>query len=267
MPPRTVPVSFSGASGTARVTAAYTTRHGGVSEPPFASLNCGYTAGDDPDAVTENRRRALAELGLPAADLVVGGQVHGCTAAVVTPDERGRGAEGPADVVPDTDGLLTDVPGLPLAVLTADCVPVFLFAPQPGVVGLLHAGWRGTLRGILDATLAVLGATWRVGAAQVHLAFGPAIGPCCYEIGPDVAEEAAGHTATGDTLRERGAGHWSLDLPGHLCAQGLAAGIPTTHIQPPGPCSKCGVSTYFSYRGEGPRSGRTLSVLALGNSA
>lgn len=263
MAARTVPVTFAVGARADAVVAAYTTRHGGVSRPPFASLNCGFSAGDDPVAVRENRRRALEPLGLDAGDLVVGGQVHGTRVAPVAAAERGRGAAAAEDVLPDTDGLLTATPDLPVAVLTADCVPVFLWAPGAGVAGLLHAGWRGTLRGILPAALDRLRRTWDVAPADLCVAFGPSIGACCFEVGREVADEARAHPATGDTLRSTGPDSWHLDLRGHLRAQCVAAGVPAARVRADAPCSRCDTATYFSYRGEGPRSGRTLSVIAV----
>lgn len=262
-----LPVTFPGAPGGARVAAGFTTRHGGVSAPPFAGLNCGYSAGDDPAAVWENRRRALTALGLPGESLVVGGQVHGTRVAVVTATDRGRGARGPHDVLPETDGLLTDVRDLPLGVSTADCVPVFLYAPAARVVGVLHAGWRGTLRGILGAALDVLRRTWHTTPETIHVAFGPAIGVCCYEVGADVADEAAAHPVTGQHLRPTGPGKWHLNLPAHLAAQCVAAGVPRAQVAAGGPCTKCDTAMFYSYRAEGPRSGRTLSVIAVREAA
>lgn len=264
MPTRLLPIRFSAApdAGT-HVVAASTTRHGGVSAPPFAELNCGYSAGDEPDAVEENRRRVLEDLGLDPRALVVAGQVHGTHVAVVRAADRGRGARSPANVLPETDGLLTDVPDVPLGISTADCVPIFLHAPAAGVVGALHAGWRGMLGGILEKALAVMGDTWHITPDQVHVACGPGIGSCCFEIGADVAEEAARHPATAGHLRPTGEAKWHLDLRGHLRAQCTAAGIPSAHVDTEGPCSRCKSATFFSYRAEGPRSGRTLNIIAL----
>ncbi len=267
MPPRVMAIQFPQAPTGAGVVAAYTTRHGGVSVAPFSGLNCGYSAGDAQEAVWENRRRALGDLGLDAEALVVGGQVHGKCVATVDAGDRGRGAHSAETVLPATDGLLTDVPALPLAVSTADCVPVFLYAPARGVVGVLHAGWRGTLRGILQAALATMQERWQLSPAQVHVTLGPAIGACCFEIGADVAREAAAHDATAGHLQATGPGKWHLDLRGHLAAQCIAAGIPGAHIAVDGPCTKCASDRVYSYRAEGPRSGRTLSVIAVREAA
>ncbi len=246
-----------------RLAAASTTRHGGVSEHPFASLNCGYSSGDDPARVWENRRRACGDLRVDPEALVVGGQVHETHVAVVTEAERGRGARGPDSVLSRTDGLLTDVPGLPLTVSSADCVPVFLHAPAARVVGILHAGWRGALQGILDVALARLHDTWRVQPADLHVAFGPAIGPCCFEIGADVATQAAALPDADAHLRPTGPEKWHFDLRGYLTARATDAGVPAGQVASVGPCTKCATDRFFSYRAEGPRSGRAMSVIAL----
>src|SRR5207249_2927073 len=141
-------------------------RRGGISEGPFASLNCGFSSGDSPDRVTRNRAIAADRLGLPADRLVTARQIHGTT--VVTVEKPWRREEAPC-----ADGLVTAIPGIVLGVLTADCAPILFRDPAAGVIGVAHAGWRGALGGIVEATLArmtVLGAErHRIRAA---------IGPC-----------------------------------------------------------------------------------------
>lgn len=267
MPSRLHRVRFADDCLADQVVLATTTRYGGISAAPFAELNCSYSGGDDPARVSENRRRALADLGLDADALVIGGQVHETRVAVVRAGDRGRGARGPDTVLPRTDGLLTDVPGLPLGATTADCVPVFLCAPDARVVGLLHAGWRGTVRGILGTALTQLAAEWAVPASGVHVAFGPAIGGCCYEVGEDVASHVVGAGVPPEVLRATGPGAWHFDLRAHLLEQCAAAGVPRHQIGIGGPCTRCESETFFSYRAEGPRSGRLLSVIAWRDTA
>ncbi len=151
----------------------FTTRAGGVSEGPYASLNLGRRTGDDVDRVDENRRRACSEIAADPARLALNYQVHSADV------NRARaGARGEAKA----DGLWTDEPGLPILALTADCLPIALARSngERPAVSVLHAGRIGILAGIVEAGVAALG-------GQPAAAIGPAIGPCCYEVGEEVA--------------------------------------------------------------------------------
>ncbi len=163
--------------------AAFSTRLGGVSGPPFDTLNLGMSTNDDPAAVWRNRRGFAAAAGVAAVDLVVPGQVHGTTISEVGGGERGRGARQRDDVVAGTDGLLTREARVPLFVSFADCVPVVLVAGTPAcAVALVHAGWRGMLAGIVSQAARAIGACGAPAAAVI----GPSIGPCCFAVSPDV---------------------------------------------------------------------------------
>jgi YfiH family protein len=151
----------------------FTTRVGGVSEGPYASLNLGRKTGDDVERVDENRRLACAEIGADAELLALNYQVH--SAAVYRARRGARGDRG--------DGLWTDEPDLPVLALSADCLPLAL-ARMNGTapaIAVLHAGWKGLLAGIVEVGVAALG------AGPLAAAVGPAIGPCCYEVRDDVA--------------------------------------------------------------------------------
>jgi hypothetical protein len=151
---------------------AFTTRLGGVSEPPYDSLNFTRGTGDKEASVEENRRRACEMLGLPYERLAFNRQVHSPTVHEATPG--GRGVPG--------DGLWTDEPELPLLAMSADCLPIAVGVTDgPRRLAVLHAGWRGLAEGVLEAGVAALG------DAPKAAVIGPAIGPCCYEVGPEVA--------------------------------------------------------------------------------
>src|SRR5262245_54907625 len=126
---------------------AFFTRLGGVSEGPFASLNCGFGSGDSPHRVMRNRAIAMGRLGLPADRLVTARQVHSATVATVARPWRREEA-------PRADGLVTAVPGVALGVLSADCAPILFYEPVAKVIGVGHAGWRGALAGITEAVVA-----------------------------------------------------------------------------------------------------------------
>jgi YfiH family protein len=151
---------------------AFTTRLGGVSEPPYDSLNLPRGTGDDETRVEENRRRACEALGLPYERLAFNRQVHSPTVHRARPG--GRGVPG--------DGLWTDEPGLPLLAMSADCLPIAVAVTDgPRRLAVLHAGWKGLSEGVVEAGVAALG------NAPKAAIIGPAIGPCCYEVGPEVA--------------------------------------------------------------------------------
>lgn len=146
------------------------TRRGGVSRGPYSGLNVGYTVGDDLQAVEINHNRICRTLGIPRQAITSARQVHGTQIAPVKPEDRGR-------TFPDTDGLITDVPGVVLLLRFADCVPLIFFDPARPAVGLAHAGWRGTPAGIAARTVMSMQATFGSRPEELTAGIGPAIGP------------------------------------------------------------------------------------------
>ena len=210
---------------------AFSTRVGGVSEGPFASLNLGKLTLDLEERVEENRRRLCSEVGADVARLALNRQQH--SAVVNRAKEGSRGEPG--------DGLWTDEPGLPMLKLTADCVPIALAREnQPGLA-VLHAGWRGLLDGIVEAGAAVLGGT-------VRAAVGPAIGPCCYEVGPEVAEPFRERYGS-DIVTNR-----MLDLWTASERTLRVAGI--TRVERFDVCTSCNPELFFSHRRDNGVTGR-----------
>ncbi len=178
----------SNLSDLGRVRHGFLTRAGGVSQGVFEALNCGYSNGDQVDRVERNRALALAQLGAPAGSLCTVRQVHGAEVVVAQAPEPGRPSRR-------ADALVSARPGLTLGVLSADCAPVLLADPEAGVIGAAHAGWRGALAGVLEATVRAMA---QLGArpARIRAAVGPCIGRASYEVGPDlqqpvIAEDAA----------------------------------------------------------------------------
>jgi polyphenol oxidase len=198
----------------------FTTREGGVSEGPYASLNLGRMTGDEPARVDENRRRACAELGLDADDLAINRQIHSPTV-----HRAHRGARGEPG-----DGLWTDEPGIPMLALSADCVPIAVSGN--GRLVVLHAGWRGLLEGVVAAGVEAIGG----GDAAI---VGPAIGPCCYEVGPEVSERFEA-----DLTRNRRLDLWTA-------AERLlrACGVP--RVERVDLCTHCNPQLFFSHRRDG----------------
>jgi polyphenol oxidase len=234
-------------------------REGGVSSGAYATLNCGLGSGDDPASVRENRRRAMAEFGLEEKALVSAYQVHSATALVVeTPWSH--------DARPRVDGFVTRQRGIALGVLAADCTPVLFVEPERRIVGAAHAGWRGALSGILEATvdaMAGLGADRKL----IRAAIGPTIAQASYEVGPEFpAPFLARNGPDSAFFAPSGrAGHFMFDLPGYVASRLAALGI--------GAIDRLAHDTYaererfFSYRRnthEGIKDyGRGLSAIAL----
>ncbi|WP_323017194.1 peptidoglycan editing factor PgeF [Castellaniella sp.] len=237
-----------------------TWRAGGVSAAPWDSLNLGLHVGDDPAAVQENRARVQA--GLPAAPLWLD-QVHGTTVwhadEAVAAEPAGLTALG---VAPCADAAITASRGLPLAIMTADCLPVVLADDAGTVLGVAHAGWRGLAAGVLENTLAAM--QRRAASARGWRAWiGPGIGPDVFEVGDEVraafaAEDAGAAGCFAPSVR---AGHWLADLAG-LAERRLAqAGVARVELS--GECTYRQAERYFSYRRQA-RTGRqaTLAWLA-----
>jgi len=239
------PVPLWRDDGDGTVVAAFSTRRGGVSAPPYDQLNLGRSTDDRPEAVEENRSRLLESLGLDSARLATAGQVHG--AQVVRVHAPG--------LHPSCDALLTTEPRLALAVSAADCPP--LIFQTPGAVAAAHAGWRGIAAGVPSATLAALCATATVEPGQVRVAIGPCIRSCCYDVGAEVAERFPAAAVS-----ERDGRLW-LDLPEAIRLQLLGAGLPATALADTGACTSCESSWYYSHRRDRGLTGRQWGLVAL----
>jgi purine-nucleoside/S-methyl-5'-thioadenosine phosphorylase / adenosine deaminase len=214
--------------------------------------NFSYAFGEKTE-VRSARERICTDAGLDADNLVLGQQVHGNQIATVSENHRGRGARSAEDALPDTDGLLTRIPGLSIAVLVADCVPLFLFDPGSGAVGVIHAGRQGTRSGIASRAIQALQDSFGTKPANVHALIGPSAGPCCYEVSPEVAEDFA----SAGLRVERGR-FPNLWLSNKLQLE--EAGIPAANIIVFGECTICS-GRFHSHRVR-PGSGRNLALIA-----
>jgi polyphenol oxidase len=220
---------------------SFSTRIGGVSEGPFESLNLGILTGDEPDAVIENRRRLCEKAGADPERATMLWQQHG-SGVVEAPDDRGVMSAGFAH--PPGDALWTEEPGLAMMLITADCLPVAVARAngEPPGLAVLHVGWRGLLDGIAAA------ATERLGTGRLQAVIGPGIGPCCYEVGEEVAgpfRERFGD----EVLVGR-----NLDLYGATEKALLAAGC--ARVERVEMCTSCHPDLFFSHRRDGARTGR-----------
>ncbi len=194
------------------------TRRGGVSEGGYASLNCSLSGQDNRDSVLENRARVARALGAAPDRLLGLFQVHGTAVATVTqPWQVGEG--------PQADAMVTNIPGIALGIVTADCAPVLFADATAGVIGAVHAGWRGAVAGALEATIAAMQA---LGARRQRItaAIGPCIGQASYEVAADLRGAVLAHDADDARFfRDGRPERWQFDLPGYCAARLRAAGL------------------------------------------
>jgi hypothetical protein len=233
-------------------------RRGGVSEGMVAGLNVGLGSADDPAAVAENRRRATAAV-LPDAALLGLYQIHSAEAVVIT-------APYADDARPRADALVTDRPGLLLGILTADCAPVLFADHDAGVVGAAHAGWKGALGGITDATLAAM-ATLGARRERIVAAIGPCIARASYEVDDGFLRTFAEADAANERFFADGrAGHYQFDLEAYVAHRLAAAGV--TRIETLGLDTYGDEERFYSFRRATHRGevdyGRQISVIGLG---
>ncbi len=230
------------------VHAAVTTRHGpGVSAAPFDRFNLGLRSGDDSGAVLSNRRALRHALALPAAPRWLH-QVHGTGVAELGPL--------PTSDEPEADAAVSRIPGTVLAILTADCLPVLFCAEDGGEIGAAHAGWRGLAAGVLEAAVAAMATP----ARQVLAWLGPCIGPASYEVGAEVREAFGGGQAPEGAFTATRPGHWHADLAVLARRRLQAAGVGRVYGGGPDTFTD---ARLYSYRREGPRSGRFASMIWL----
>lgn len=232
------------------------TRLGGVSHAPWASLNLGASVGDDPQAVAHNAERFYGALGLHRSHACTVWQVHGAETVIATearPDQRW---------LAQADAILTERPNLPLSMRFADCVPVLLYDPVHPAIGLVHAGWRGTMIDVVGTALQKMSTAFGTHPADVQAGIGPSIGPECYQVGTEVVEAA--RSAFGEL---EGLVHYAADGSAYLdlwAANRKAlerAGV--EQIEVSGLCTACHTDEFFSHRAEHGRTGRFGAVIAL----
>lgn len=228
----------------------FSTRVGGVSAAPFDTLNMGARWGDVPANVAENRRRFVQAVGV-AGPLYVARQVHG-TAVV-----RVRAGDDPAAIARvEADALITADANVAVGIFVADCIPALIVDARTGAIAAAHAGWRGTVAGVLPAVVRALGEQLGAQPEDLRVALGPAIGACCFEVGGEVVREF--EAALGDAIRgvvrpsPRGvAGKWHIDLKAANRLLLERAGVPSDAIDAGADCTHHDRARFFSYRRDG----------------
>jgi hypothetical protein len=234
---------------------AISTRHGGVSPAPFATLNLGHTTGDATANVEANLRRLHAALALDETATVTARQAQADRVGVVGPAQRGTR-------IADVDALLTNAPGVPLLLRYADCAPIFFFDPTQRAIGVAHAGWRGTVMQIATRTAQTMCDVFGTRPRDLIACIAPSIGPCCYRIGEDViARVRAAFDQADDLLIRQSDGAVHFDL-WQANAQQLGA-LGVARIEIANLCTAHHTDEFYSWRAENGNTGRFGAIIAL----
>lgn len=233
----------------------FSTRRGGVSAPPFDSLDLGRTVGDDPAAVEENHRLLAMDVGYEVARLFETSQVHGGAVRAIEAGDEVRAVRAV-----EADALVATRAGDAVGVRTADCIPVLVADPGSGAVAAIHAGWRGVVAGVVGAGVRGLAARAGAPASRLVAAIGPCIRAASFEVGEDVARRIA-EVAHGADVIVPGDPRPRVDLVRAVVAQLSALGLPRDAIDDVGGDTFAEPERFFSHRRDAARSGRMLSVI------
>jgi YfiH family protein len=229
------------------------TRLGGVSRSPYDSLNVGYCVGEDREAVETNHDLICQALGLSRGDVTAAQQVHGSQVTRVGPEDRGQ-------VISAADALIADAPGVALMLRFADCLPILLYDPVHQAFGLVHAGWRGTVGGIAAKTTLAMVEAYGSRPADIMAGLGPCVGPCCYQVGPEVIEPLkANFNHWQELLQPQGDGSVHFDLWEANRRQLAELGVEEIAVMQL--CTACHTDEFFSYRAEGGHTGCFAAVI------
>ena len=245
-------LTFRNLSGVPGLLHGVFTRRGGVSLPPYESLNASWSNGDSPEAVLENLTRIKKAIGLER--LVSSRQFHGDSINFIDKEAaRGLEARPPLLIAPPADALATNLPGIGLVIKIADCQSILLADPQSRIIANIHSGWRGSVRNIAGKTVEYLNERFGLNPAGTLAAVSPSLGPCCAEFvnyRREIPEKFWPFQVRPALFRLLG------DHPGQL----TSAGICEENIEFAARCTVCGKAEFFSYRGEG-QTGRMATVI------
>lgn len=258
-------LQFPRLSGDCNISHFITTRHGGVSTGAFASMNPGEYSGDKAECVKENRLLLSEAMGFPSEKLVIPYQVHGAEMRFLTSSFLSWPVSEQRAFLQGVDAVVTDVPGICVAVTTADCVPVLLYAPDRKLIAAVHAGWRGTVQHILAKTVRCLVEQYGCNPVIMQAGIGPSIGLEAFEVGEEVviAFREAGIDLFPIMKRHAGTGKAHIDLVEANRRQLLEAGFPDANIEISGICTYTNDADFFSARRLGVKSGRIVTGIFI----
>jgi YfiH family protein len=245
-----------------RLRHGFSTRHGCAPPSHENSFNLGDTSWDSPERVKENQYRFLSALDLEGAQLATLHQIHSDRVHIIS-DSAVQWNR------PEGDALITRSENVALAVRTADCLPILIADPVNNAIAVVHSGWRGTLSRILTRTIRDLQQAFGSDPKNILVAVGPGIRACCFEVGIDVAD-LFNNEYPGDKLavpKQGHAGKFYVNLPGALEVQLRSEGVCADNCYDLGICTCCNTNQFFSYRAQGPESGRSLAVIGKIRSA
>ncbi|HDL04467.1 MAG TPA: peptidoglycan editing factor PgeF [candidate division Zixibacteria bacterium] len=247
------------------ITHFVTTRSGGNSGPPFESMNLGLSSGDNPIRVMENRRRLASALGFSMECMVTSWQVHGDNVRIITRKSIAEDISYRKIPRVSADAMITDMPDVCITVVVADCAPVLFYDPEKIIIGIAHAGWRGTVKGIAGKVVRTLEKKFGCSPTDIIADIGPSIGPCCYEVGPEVISEVRENFEYADELIKNAdnKGHGYFDLWQANRRQLLEAGLSENNVEMSDQCTMCNQEIFYSYRAEGSKSGRMAAGIML----
>ena len=241
----------------------FTARQGGVSEEAYTSLNMGLHVADDEKKVCRNRVKIAQALHILPQQMVFCEQVHGTEIYKVTAKDAGRGVFSYQEAIEHTDALITNEKQLYLTLLFADCIPLYFFDPTEQAIGVAHGGWKGAWGEIGVKTVQAMQREFGCNPSQIQCWIGPGIGPCCFEIGDDLAEQVRMRSGWDAYLVLKEDGKWSWDLKRTHRHMLLEQGLLEDHILLSDDCTSCREQEFFSYRRDQGITGRMAAILGL----
>jgi YfiH family protein len=258
-------IYFPGLSQYSEILHFITTRHGGYSEKPFQSFNLASHVGDREENVLKNREHLASSLGITTENFFFVRQEHGNRIFRVKDENIFQNSNNLIDTIPVSDALITNFKEICLLVFVADCVPVLLFDCRKKVIGLVHAGWKGTISLISQKTVKLMQSHYGCRVQDIFCAIGPSIGPCCYEVGSEVTDKIKRCFPEGLRLihsRENSNKNF-FDLWRANKIQLLSCGILVEHIETASICTSCHSDLFFSSRKENKHTGRFAAGIML----
>ena len=243
----------------------FSTKEGGVSENEFSSLNLALHVNDEIEHVIENRQRLAKALNFPFDAWTSAEQVHGNRIVIVEENERGKGRLARVDAIQDTDGIVTNKTDVLLTSFYADCVPLYFLDPVNKVIGLAHAGWKGTVLKISEKMIETFVHKFNSRVENIKVAIGPAIDQCCYEVDDKVISQIRDSIkeVPEDSVLAKGNGHYDLDLKKINKQILLNAGILAKNIEFSLWCTSCSVELFYSHRRDKGKTGRMASWIGF----
>ena len=247
---------------TQKVITCFSTRLGGVSGGYYSSMNLGVSSGDSIENITKNFNILCGVIGVDPKDMVFSKQIHSDNIYKVTEKDKGKGLYLQSDIY-SADGLITNIPGIPLVAFYADCVPVFLFDPVLKVISLVHSGWKGTLLKIGQKAVRLMESDYGCDINNILAAIGPSIGSCHYEVSDDIANKFSDVFKGEDILKDIGNGKYMLDLWKANAGILKDAGIQDQNLSLSNECTYCKSDMFFSHRASNGKRGSLAAILQL----